>query len=596
MRASHALRSESSPLLTKEEGSRWSSWKLPSAAFLGIAGLAAVVGATFTARGGDFALGSASTNTPDIPETLPHGFKKALLGYKWSPGELYHQTFLSDNLVPEGGCDNVNCGEHQYDVGQFEYVANCLGGGSGCIGVNKGCRLCTINPEQVGTPSEWLPACPKCVCEEHELDPQLCLGYESPEAGDVEDQESYYERIAEEAMITESLESGAGSDSSSEPSAVSEGSDSGSESSSDSSSSPAVSEGSDSGSESSSDSSSSPAVSEPEPSLGGYWEVSKALDANERWREVAVSDDGTKVAATSWIGAITTWDPANPTVKSRVDPTDLYLYYALGMSADGSKIAAGSFHKEVVLSENGGVSYRKLAIPNGKSNPSTGQWYQFAYSRDFSVFVAPDAESGDVWISRDLFQTWTRWTPDVPLEQKKWSGAAASDDGTRLALSAHNGGIWISGDAGVTWTQADPDQVGSERKFLRMASSADGAKLACVVNDGYILISDDYGANWRNAASAGERSWHAVAMSGDGNKLVATMEYSFKGEPKIPGVLWTSFDGGVTWHENDCGDAGDPKCAQKRRYLGIAASRDFENIYAVVNEGEIWKLDEWHTL
>ena len=586
MQPPHGLRSETSPLLTKEEGSRWSSWKLPSAAFLGIAGLAAAVGATFAARGGDFALGSASTNTANIPETLPHGFKKALLGYKWSAGELYHQTFLSDNLVPEGGCDNVICGEHQYAVGQFEYVANCLGGGSGCIGVTKGCRLCTINPEQVGTPMEWLPACPKCICEEHELDPQLCLGYESPKAGDLEDQESYYERIAEEAIVAESFGSEAEFDSSSE-------------SSSDSTSSSAVSEGSDSGSEPSSDSFSSPAISEEEPSIadaGGYWAVSKALDANERWREVAVSDDGTKVAATSWLGAITAWDPANPSVKSRIAPTGLNLYYALAMSADGSKIAAGSFQKEVVLSEDGGRSYRALTIPNGKFNPGSGQWYQFAYSRDFGVFVAPDAESGDVWITRDLFRTWTRWTPNVPLEQKKWSGAAASDDGTRLALSAHNGGIWLSSDSGATWTQADPDQVGSQRKFLRMASSADGAKLACVVNDGYIVVSDDHGVSWRNAESAGERSWHGVAMSGDGNKLVATMEYSFKGEPKIPGVLWTSFDGGVTWHENDCGDAGDPKCAQKRRYLGVAASRDFQNIYAVVNEGEIWKLDEWNEL
>ena len=91
-------------------------------------------------------------------------------------------TFMSENSVPQGGCDFELCGLHEYNVGIFSFVDNCLGGGAGCVGLTSGCRHCTINPGQVGTPAEWLPACPKCICEEHELDPSLCSSEPSPVA------------------------------------------------------------------------------------------------------------------------------------------------------------------------------------------------------------------------------------------------------------------------------------------------------------------------------------------------------------------------------------------------------------------------------
>ena len=159
-----------------------SSWTRATKLVLGTAAVAGIVGTAFAARGAFVSRPSLGAQQAADIATLPEGFQTALLGYKFAPGEIGEQTFLTDNLVPQGGCDFELCGAHEYDVGIFSFVDNCLGGGSGCVGLTSGCRHCTINPEQVGTPREWLPACPKCICEEHELDPSLCSSEPSPVA------------------------------------------------------------------------------------------------------------------------------------------------------------------------------------------------------------------------------------------------------------------------------------------------------------------------------------------------------------------------------------------------------------------------------
>ena len=199
MRAHEAVTVDSSPLLARGASKRAttyselasdldggaaarSSWTRATKLFLGTAAVAGIVGTAFAARGASVSRPSLGAQQAADIATLPEGFQTALLGYRFAPGEIGEQTFLTDNLVPQGGCDFELCGAHEYDVGIFSFVDNCLGGGSGCVGLTSGCRHCTINPEQVGTPREWLPACPKCICEEHELDPSLCSSEPSPVA------------------------------------------------------------------------------------------------------------------------------------------------------------------------------------------------------------------------------------------------------------------------------------------------------------------------------------------------------------------------------------------------------------------------------
>lgn len=199
MIAHEAITVDSSPLLARgaskrattyselasdlgEGASARSSWTRATKLVLGTAAVAGIVGTAFATRGAFVSRPSLGAQQRADIATLPEGFQTALLGYRFAPGEIGHQTFLTDNLVPQGGCDLELCGAHEYNAGIFSFVDNCLGGGSGCVGLTSGCRHCTINPEQVGTPREWLPACPRCICEEHELDPALCSSEPSPVA------------------------------------------------------------------------------------------------------------------------------------------------------------------------------------------------------------------------------------------------------------------------------------------------------------------------------------------------------------------------------------------------------------------------------
>ena len=199
MRAHEAIAADSTPLLgrgaskratTYSEGmpnlgegaSARSSWTRATKLALGTAAVAGIVGTAFAARGAFVSRPSLGAQQRADIATLPEGFQTALLGYKFGPGEIGHQIFMTDNLVPQGGCDLELCGFHEDREGIFTFVDNCLGGGSGCAGLTSGCRQCTVNPDQVGKPAEWLPACPRCICEEYKLDPSLCSSKPSPVA------------------------------------------------------------------------------------------------------------------------------------------------------------------------------------------------------------------------------------------------------------------------------------------------------------------------------------------------------------------------------------------------------------------------------
>ena len=130
---------------------------------LAVLGSAAAVVAGARGVGFTASLGSSKALIEDTSE----------LGYKFGPGELYHQPFLSDNDVPERGIDLEACPSKSADMGIYQTVYNCLGGGSGCLTPESGCRDCTTNGD-AGQYPEWLPICPCSVCVHYGLDYSKC--------------------------------------------------------------------------------------------------------------------------------------------------------------------------------------------------------------------------------------------------------------------------------------------------------------------------------------------------------------------------------------------------------------------------------------
>ena len=120
----------------------------------------------------------------------------------------------------------------------------------------------------------------------------------------------------------------------------------------------------------------------------------------------------------------------------------------------------------------------------------------------------------------------------------------------------------FSMSAGVIWTARD-----TNRSWHSVASSTNGTKLVATVYGGQIYTSTDSGIHWTARDSA--RNWWSVASSSDGMKLVATVS---------GGQIYTSTDSGATWTAYN----------SSRSWRGVASSTNGTKLVATVNNGQIY--------
>jgi hypothetical protein len=78
------------------------------------------------------------------------------------------------------------------------------------------------------------------------------------------------------------------------------------------------------------------------------------------------------------------------------------------------------------------------------------------------------------------------------------------------------------------------------RKWSCVALSIDGQYIVACVNPGFIYTSSDYGVSYTQRDAS--RAWNAVASSTDGMNLVACV---------YGGYIYTSKDSGANWTARD---------------------------------------------
>jgi len=126
-----------------------------------------------------------------------------------------------------------------------------------------------------------------------------------------------------------------------------------------------------------------------------------------------------------------------------------------------------------------------------------------------------------------------------------WSAVASSSDGVKLVAGASNGNLYTSADSGVTWTQRT---IAGTHNWSMIVSSSDGTKLVAydlTYGTNALYASTDSGVTWIKRTSASSQLlWQAIALSGDGSKLVAADGYD---TDLGTGYVYTSTDLGITW-------------------------------------------------
>jgi hypothetical protein len=233
-------------------------------------------------------------------------------------------------------------------------------------------------------------------------------------------------------------------------------------------------------------------------------------------------------------------------------------------SADGTKLVATSAGSSIWTSTNSGASWTSNNVSG------VNGWNWVASSADGNKLVAATGDSGGfIYTSTNSGITW--FATSAPFAQ--WNCVASSADGTRLAATAWRGiPIYISTNSGVTWEQANTPV---SNLWSRVALSADGNKLVAgsdpnLIFDGndflgsyggYIYTSTDFGKTWITN-DVPKASWSAIASSADGTKLVGGQN---------TGAIYVSTDSGTTWTSNESPDAV---------WISIASSADGNKMIA----------------
>ncbi len=254
------------------------------------------------------------------------------------------------------------------------------------------------------------------------------------------------------------------------------------------------------------------------------------VSENKRWYSVAVSNDGTKLAACVYDGYIYTSTDSGVNWAERTSSSE-QPWRAVHISDDGLKIAAGSRGNDgqssIYLSDDGGVTWSKSNFESFGLSKIAG-----SYTGEKYVVATMDGVS----VSTDGGSTWANRYGSV-------KSVDITSDGTKIVLVDDNSKIKVSSDDGLNWVEYQM----AERYWNSVSISDDGVKLAATTSSTpiahNIYTSSNNGVNWSQIEGSGDTisGWVSIASSSDGNYLAAITG-------PANGRIRVSSDGGVTWN------------------------------------------------
>ena len=290
------------------------------------------------------------------------------------------------------------------------------------------------------------------------------------------------------------------------------------------------------------------------------------------FQSIASSADGSKLVAVGngWVYASMNSGATWMQITNPTGPADTLLFVAL--SADGTKIAATSLGGSIYTSTNLGVTWMSNGVPSlnlmAIVSSADGDKLVVAAGEKPAFGIFP-ITNGPIYVSTNSGAAWT--VTGAPTNY--WSCVASSADGTRLAAGTIGvnsqgylelgGLIYVSTDSGTTWMRTSAPT----NAWASIASSADGTKLAAA-SPISIYTSADSGASWfSNNVPA--TAWQAITMSADGTKLAA-LDQNYH--------VYTSPNFGASWASNSVPQPG----------WDMASSADGNELVMISINGGIW--------
>ena len=183
--------------------------------------------------------------------------------------------------------------------------------------------------------------------------------------------------------------------------------------------------------------------------------------------------------------------------------------------AASQSILAGAGHTVVATNQNW------VDTPSGNGN-----WYALAADATGQKVYAAQS-TGPIKVSSDGGQSWTTASPAAD----NWRGLASSASGQMAVAVALSGSMVKTDDGGATWTPVSA----TPGVYLERAAISNDGQAILVARDGPapgVYLSTDGGTTFnRISGLPGGGEWWSVAMSANGQKMVATQNASIGSTP-----------------------------------------------------------------
>jgi photosystem II stability/assembly factor-like uncharacterized protein len=284
---------------------------------------------------------------------------------------------------------------------------------------------------------------------------------------------------------------------------------------------------------------------------------------------IAVSGDGNYVFALD-VGGVRVSTDAGATWRDSNTNLDLSLPLSdIAASNSGQYVVATQNGGDIQMSNNYGGTWRSVAGYPGGYRVAMSSSGQYVAALQIGVGILFSSNYGASFTMR-TFPSGSAFQSDV----------AISADGRKILVPDHVAGRLMLAN-GYTAAFQIVSGVPSNSSWGPVAISGDGNSMMATISGQNIMVSRDGGATWFESTVVRE-------IPDDSNYTSATMSYDGKliGVARSGSYLLTSSDGGYNWEARPgSGRTG---------WTGITATQDGMIMYANLSGAEIWKsLPSW---
>lgn len=297
------------------------------------------------------------------------------------------------------------------------------------------------------------------------------------------------------------------------------------------------------------------------PGAVSWQDVSPVAGIDGKWWALALSADGATLAAVANEGQLhvshdggASWLAPMPEIRN---------WSAVAVSAQGDTLVASAFGGSLWVSRDGGASWQATQAPSGDGGGAGREWIAVAVSSGGQFMIAAE-KLGDLHVSQDFGQTWT------PRQQvREWRAVAMAGDGMNITAVTLDGTVWTSDDLGFHWN----DRLAGTVPWYRVAMSQSGQSVVAATSGGFVYTSSDWGIGWQPRWREGPVN--AVAISADGRLMALAVPW----HDSLPdGRIQISSDGGQTWRG----------FLDNANWRAVAMSGDGTRVVAGANTGRLW--------